>query len=63
MNIQEAAKRLNKSEQFIRIGLQKNRLPFGSAVRTSSKWSYHISDEAFEKYIKEGINYLWMNMN
>lgn len=58
MNIQEAAKRLNKSEQFIRIGLQKNRLPFGSAVKTSSKWSYDIRKEAFEKYIKEGINYL-----
>lgn len=51
MNIQEAAKLLNKSEQYIRIGLQNERLPFGTAVKTSSKWSYHISEEAFEKYL------------
>lgn len=53
MNIPEAAKRLNKSEQFIRIGLQNGRLPFGSAVKVSQRrWSYHISEEAFEKYMK-----------
>lgn len=55
MNIQEAAKKLNKSEQYIRIGLQKERLPFGSAVKVSPKrWSYHISEGAFERYMKEG---------
>lgn len=54
MKVQDAAKKLNKSEQFIRIGLQLGRLPFGSAVKTSSKWSYHVSDEAFERYLKEG---------
>lgn len=54
MNIQEAAKKLNKSEQYIRIGLQRDRLPFGTAVKTSSKWSYHISENAFERYLKEG---------
>lgn len=51
MNIQEAAKKLNKSEQFIRIGLQNERLPFGTAVKTSSKWSYHISEKLFNEYI------------
>lgn len=52
MNVQEAAKKLNKSEQYIRIGLQNERLPFGSAVKVSPKrWSYHISEEAFEKYL------------
>lgn len=53
MNVQEAAKQLNKSEQYIRIGLQMGRLPFGSAIKVSPKrWSYHIPDEAFEKYMK-----------
>lgn len=51
MNIQQAAKQLNKSEQFIRIGLQNERLPFGTAVKTSSKWSYHISEKLFNEYI------------
>lgn len=57
MKVQEAAKRLNKNEQFVRLGLQRNQLPFGTAVKTSSKWSYYISEEAFEKYLKEGIVY------
>ena len=52
MNIQEAAKLLNKSEQYIRIGLQRERLPFGTAVKTSSKWSYHISEGAFRSYLE-----------
>jgi hypothetical protein len=54
MKVKEAAKRLNKSENFIRIGLQRERLPFGTAVKTSSRWTYDIRDEAFEKYMKEG---------
>lgn len=56
MNVIEAAKRLNKSPDFVRVGLQLERLPFGTAVKTSSKWSYYISEEAFERYLKEGIN-------
>ena len=57
MNVIEAAKLLNKSPDFIRVGLQNGRLPFGSAVRTSSKWSYHISEKLFNEYLgikKEG---------
>lgn len=51
MKVSEAAAKLNKSEQFVRIGLQLGRLPFGTAVKTSSKWSYHISEKLFEEYI------------
>ena len=51
MKVSEAAKQLNKSEQFVRMGLQLERLPFGTAVKTSSKWSYHISDKLFYEYI------------
>lgn len=57
MKVSEAAKQLNKSEQFVRMGLQLERLPFGTAVKTSSKWSYDIREEAFEKYLKEGVGY------
>ena len=52
MKVTEAAKRLNKSPSFIRAGLKNERLPFGTAVKTSSKWSYHISEKLFEEYIK-----------
>lgn len=48
-----AAKLLNVSEQFIRIGLQKNRLPFGTAVQITEngKWTYQISPGLLEEYI------------
>lgn len=52
MNVLEAAKRLNVSPQFIRIGLQQKRLPFGTAVKMSSRWSYHISEKLLDDYLK-----------
>lgn len=54
MTIKEAAQKLKKSEQFIRVGLQQGRLPFGSAVKVSpNRWNYHISDKLFNEYIGE----------
>lgn len=46
-----AAERLGKSEQYIRVGLQRNRLPFGTAVKLSSRFSYHISPKLLNEYI------------
>lgn len=54
MSVQEAAKLLGKSQQFIRIGLQRGILPFGYAVKMSSKWTYHISDHKLYEYL--GLN-------
>lgn len=51
MTVKEAAKMLGKSEQFIRIGLQRGILPFGYAVKMSSKWTYHISDYKVYEYL------------
>ena len=52
-----AAKFLNVSAQYIRVGLQRNRLPFGSAVQVSGKddgkWCYQISPMALINW-KEG---------
>mgnify|MGYP003314481820 CR=1 FL=1 len=54
MKVKEAAQRLKKSEQFVRIGLQRQQLPFGTAVQISSRrWNYHISDKLFKDYIGE----------
>ena len=44
---------LGVSPQFIRLGLQQKTLPIGSAVKLSSKWSYHISYELLKNYIGE----------
>lgn len=55
VTVKEAASRLGKSEQFVRIGLQRGLLPFGVAVKMSSKWTYHISPKKLEEYIGEDL--------
>lgn len=51
LSVREVAERMGKSQQFVRIGLQQQILPFGYAVKMSSKWTYHISRKQFEKYM------------
>ena len=47
-----AARRMGKSEQFVRIALQRANAPFGFAIRMpSGKWSYHISPKKFADYV------------
>lgn len=47
-----AARCLGKSSQFVRIGLQRGLLPFGSAVPgTGSRISYYINPERFREYV------------
>lgn len=58
MKVSECAKLLNKSPQFVRIGLQRGILPFGYAIKMSSKWSYHISEAKVMEYLggeKNGV--------
>ena len=51
MTVEEAAKRLGKSEQFVRVALQRGKAPFGFAVQMNSgKWCYHISPKKFAEY-------------
>lgn len=54
MKVKDAAKLLGKGEQFIRIGLPRNILPFGCAVKMSSKWTYYISEPRLKEYIGKG---------
>lgn len=51
MNVSDASKLMNKSKQFVRLGLQRGVLPFGVAVKTSSKWTYWINEKKFYEYI------------
>ena len=57
MKVKEATKLLGKSEQFVRIGLQRGILPFGYAVKMSSKWCYHISEHKVLEYLGKEKNY------
>lgn len=51
ISIKKAAATMAKSEQFVRLGLQRQILPFGSAIKVSSKWTYYISPNKFYEYI------------
>ena len=51
ITVSQAADLMNVSPQFIRIGLQKGTLPIGSAVKMSSRWTYHISGHLLDQYI------------
>lgn len=50
ISVAEAARRLGKPQQYIRIGLQNQRLHFGTAVYVK-RWSYHISPKLLDEYI------------
>lgn len=54
LSVAEAARLMGKSPQFVRIGLQRNLLPFGVALKNGSKYCYYISAKKFEEYT--GIN-------
>ena len=51
IKIEEAAKIMGKSQQFVRVGLQRGILPFGTAVKMTSQWTYHISPKLFYDYV------------
>lgn len=54
ITVEQAAKMLGKSKQFVRVALQRGIAPFGFAVKTSSKYSYHISPKKLAEYINKG---------
>lgn len=53
LTIHEAAEIMGKSDQFVRVGLQRGILPFGSAVKLSTRWTYYISPSRFYEYVGE----------
>lgn len=52
MTVSECAKLLDKSPQFVRVGLQKGVLPFGVAIRINGgKYTYHIAEKKVYEYL------------
>ena len=51
----EAAVILNVSPQFVRVAMQQGKLPIGTAVQMSSKWTYHISEKLLAGYSGKDI--------
>ena len=56
ISVATAAKLLNASEQFVRIGLQQGTLPFGMAVKMSGQWTYVITKQKFEETTGISVN-------
>ena len=56
LTIKQVSRYMNKSEQFVRIGIQRGLLKFGVAIKLEgkTKYSYHISPNKFYEYM--GIN-------
>lgn len=48
--VSDCASLMGVSEQFVRIGLQKNVFPWGYAVKMSDRWTYFISRPKFTEY-------------
>lgn len=51
----EAAKILNVSPQFVRVAMQQEKLPIGTAIKMSSEWTYHISEKLLQEYSGKDI--------
>lgn len=56
LTVKEAASLMGVSEQFLRIGLQQGRFPFGTAVKTSTRWTYYLNTTHFLRYIGAEID-------
>ena len=50
VTVAEAAAILGVSKEYIRLAMQEKLLPIGSAVKMSSKWTYHISPKLLAEY-------------
>lgn len=50
ISVKKAAQLMGKSEQFVRIGLQRGLLPIGQAIKMSSMYTYYISPKLFYEY-------------
>lgn len=52
LSVVEAAKIMDVSPQFIRLGLQQGRLPIGTAVQSSeNRWVYDVRKHLVREYM------------
>lgn len=56
LTVKQAAALMGVSEQFLRMGLQQGKFQFGTAVKTSSRWTYYINTTLFLRYIGAEID-------
>lgn len=51
ITVEQAAKLIGASPEFVRHAMREGRLPIGSAVKMSSKWTYNISEGLLNAYL------------
>lgn len=52
ISVKETARCMGKSDQFVRIGLQRGLLPFGRAVPGTGRcWNYYINPDKFKEFV------------
>jgi len=51
ISVDEAARRMGVTPQFLRMGLRAGKFPFGIAVQMDKRWSYYINAQRFERYM------------
>ena len=52
----EAAKIMDVDPQFLRIGLQQGRFPFGVAVKMEKRWAYYVNAKRFNAYLEGALD-------
>ncbi len=51
ISVDEAARRMGVTPQFLRLGLGAGKFPFGTAVKMEGRWSYYINRTRCEKWM------------
>lgn len=51
LSINQTAKIMQLDKQFLRLALQRNLLPIGIAVKTSSVYTYYIDSKKVADYL------------
>jgi hypothetical protein len=51
ITVKQASEIMGKCQQFVRVGLQRGLLPFGTAVKVKARWNYYISPKLFYEYV------------
>lgn len=52
MTVNDVAALLGCAPQTVRLGLQRGELPFGSAIKTSSKYTYVIYPDKLKDFVQ-----------
>lgn len=56
VTVAEAARRMGKSQLFVREAMKRDLLPIGTALQLpgSTKWTFHISPAKLDAYLNGG---------